>query len=209
MRDFTEVRLGDLAAVAIIRGFPTQRTEVDGDVPVMSVADLRNGSGPRHYADMDSIEEAGLAFAEPGDVLVAIEGGTVGETLTVTEGAAQFVPSQQVATIRVMDSAAVDPWYLGAWFATELARETLRRLAVGMGIKRVPIRELASLTVKLPGLSQQREIGRRFLAFETAIGAHRDLAACLEDLRDVDLVVAFSDVTDPTAHPTEGMAGSR
>lgn len=197
----TEVRLGDLApTVTITRGFPTQRTVADGDVPVMSVADLRNQSTPRHYADLGAIDDAGLGFAEPGDVLVVIEGGTVGETLTVAEGPTQFVPSQQVATLRVTDTAQVDPWCLGAWFATEQAREQLRRLAVGMGIRRIPMRELASLTVKLPTLSQQRDIGRLFLAFETSIKSHRAVAACLEDLRDVELVVAFSDAADYPNH---------
>jgi hypothetical protein len=59
-----------------------------------------------------------------------------------------------------------------------------------MGTQRIPIRELASLTVTLPTLSQQREIGQHFIAFETAIKAHRAVAACLEDLREADLVVA-------------------
>jgi type I restriction enzyme S subunit len=210
MSTYTEVRLGDLApTVTITRGFPTQRTVADGDVPVMSVADLRNQSTPRHYADLDAIDEAGLGFAEPGDVLVVIEGGTVGETLTVAEGSTQFVPSQQVAILRVTDTAQVDPWYLGAWFATEQAREQLRRLAVGMGIRRIPMRELASLTVKLLPLPQQRDIGRRFVAFETAIKSHRAVAACLEDLRDVELVVAFSDAADRVADSTDGKAASR
>jgi hypothetical protein len=208
MSAFNLVRLGDLtSAVTITRGFPTQRTVPDGDVPVMSVADLRNDSAPRHFADLDAIDEAGLDFAEPGDVLVAIEGGTVGETMVVAEGSGQFVPSQQVAIVRVTDTAAVDPWYLGAWFATEQAREQLLRLASGVTIQRIRIRELASLTVKLLPLSQQRDIGRRFVAFETAIKSHRAVAGCLEDLRDVDLVVAFSDPADLAAHSTHGKAG--
>jgi hypothetical protein len=208
MSAFTEARLGDLAsAVTITRGFPTQRTVPDGDIPVMSVADLRNDSAPRHFADLDAIDEAGLSLAQPGDVLVAIEGGTVGETIAVGEGLAQFVPSQQVAILRVTDTTELDPWYLGAWFATEQARDQLRRLARGAGIQRIPIREVASVTVKLPMLSQQREIGSRFVAFETAIKAHRAVAACLEDLRDLDMVVAFSDAADRAAHSTHGPHG--
>jgi restriction endonuclease S subunit len=207
MTAFTEVRLGDLfRALTITRGFPTHRTVPDGDVPVMSVADLRNNSAPRHFADRDAIEDASLSLAEPGDVLVAIEGGTVGETMVVAEGLAQFVPSQQVAILRVIDTGEVDPWYLGAWFATEEAREQLLRLAGGVTIQRIRTRELASLIVKLLPLSQQRDIGRRFVAFETAIKSHRAVVGCLEDLRDVELVVAFSDAADRAAHPNRGEA---
>jgi restriction endonuclease S subunit len=209
MTTFTEVRLGDLSrALTITRGFPTHRTVPDGDVPVMSVADLRNRSTPRHFADRDAIEDASLTLAEPGDVLVAIEGGTVGETMVVADGMAQFVPSQQVAVVRITDATEVDSWYLGAWFATEEAREQLRRLAKGAGIQRIPIRELASLTVRLSTLSRQREIGRRFLAFETAIKAHRAVAACLEDLGGVDLALAFSEGADRAADSSHGKAGA-
>jgi restriction endonuclease S subunit len=134
----------------------------------------------------------GAGFRHPQDVLIAIEGGTVGETLVVRDGLDEFVPSQQVATLRVIDSATLDPWFLGAWFATEPAREQIRRLARGTGIQRVAIHDLASLTVRLPPLADQRRIGRRFLAFENAIQAHRAITACLQDLRDLDLVVTFA-----------------
>jgi hypothetical protein len=208
MNACTEVRLGDLAqAVTTTRGFPTNRTVPDGDVPVMSIADLRNDSAPRHFADLEAIEEAGLSFAEPGDVLIAIEGGTVGEAMVVAEGLAQFVPSQQVAILRVTDTDRVDPWYLGAWFAAQQGRAQLLGLAGGVALRRIRIRDLASVTVKLLPISQQRDIGQRFVAFETAIKSHRAVAGCLEDLRDVDLVLAFSDTADRAVHPSHGKAG--
>ena len=136
--------------------------------------------------------------AQPGDVLVAIEGGTVGETLVVPDGIDEFVPSQQAATLRVVDTTRLDPWYLGAWLTTEPAREQLRRLARGVGIQRIPIKDLASLIVRVPPLEDQREIGERFHAFETAIQSHRAVTACLEELRDLDLVVTFAVESNPT-----------
>jgi restriction endonuclease S subunit len=191
--DVQEFRLGDLAdALMVSRGFPTQRAIPDGEVRVMSIAALRNETPPKLFADRADIEDLGLELAQPGDVLIAIEGGTVGETLVVRDGLDEFVPSQQVATLRVIDSATLDPWFLGAWFATEPAREQIRRLARGTGIQRVAIHDLASLTVRLPPLADQRRIGRRFLAFENAIQAHRAITACLQDLRDLDLVVTFA-----------------
>jgi restriction endonuclease S subunit len=130
-------------------------------------------------------------------VLIAVEGGTVGETMVVPDGIDEFVPSQQAATLRVVDTTRLDPWYLGAWFTTEPAREQIRRLARGTAIQRVPINDLASLTVRIPPVADQREIARRFRAFEGAIQAHRAVTACLQNLRDLDLVVTF---TDPSVH---------
>ena len=194
MTDFEEVRLGDLEGVLTIsRGFPTQRANPEGEVRVMSVAALRNETAPRLFADPDDISDVGLTLARPGDVLIAVEGGTVGETAVVQDSLDKFVPSQQVATLRVTDHTQLDPWFLGAWFATQPAREQIRRLARGTAIQRVPIHDLASLTVRVPPLADQRDIGGRFLAFENAIKGHRAVAACLQELRDVNLVVTFAD----------------
>lgn len=195
MTAFQEIRLSDLTqALTVTRGFPTHRAVPEGDVPIMSVADLRNDSPPRHFADREVLDDLDLDVAQPGDVLVSVEGGTVGETLVVPDGGTEFVPSQQAATLRVIDSSTLDPWYLGAWLTTETAREQIRRLARGLAIQRIPLKDLASLTVRVPPLADQVEIGRRFLAFEAAIKSHRAVAACLEDLRDLDLVVALADL---------------
>lgn len=210
MTAFQEVRLGDLvpSEVMITRGFPTQRAATDGEVRVMSVAALRNATPPKYFADRDAITDVGIDLARPGDVLVAIEGGTVGETLVVPDGLEELVPSQQAATLRIVDPTRIDPWYLGAWLTTEPGTEQLRRLARGAGIQRIPIRELSSLIVRVPPLAEQREVGERFQAFETAIRDHRAVGACLEELRDLDLVVTFAE-DSPSAVTGEATPGTK
>jgi hypothetical protein len=201
-----EIRLADLShALTISKGFPTQRATPEGDVRVMSLAALRNGTAARYFADRDAIHDVALDVAQTGDVLVAVEGGTVGETLVVRDGIDEFVPSQQVATLRVVDAASLDPWYLGAWLTAAPAREQIRRLARGTAIQRIAIRDLGSLIVRVPPLSEQHAIGARFLAFENSIHSHRALASCLEDLRDLDLTAAFAD----HAVGTDGSASGR
>lgn len=192
---FEQVRLGDLSSVVTIcKGFPTQRAQVDGEVRVMSVAALRSGTSPKYFADRDAIREVGMEPAAPGDVLVAIEGSTLGEAYVVSEDDDEFVPSQQVATLKVIDRGKLDPSYLGAWLMTETALERIRRLARGSANQRIPIRDLASLTLMVPSLTDQQEIGRRFLAFETAIQSHRSVMTCLERLLRLDLVATFANV---------------
>jgi Type I restriction modification DNA specificity domain len=194
MTIFQEMRLGDLEGAYIIRrGFPTQRATSHGPVPVLSLAAIRNDSPPKHFADWEDIHDLGLELAQPADVLIAIEGGTVGEVLVLPPDINTFIPSQQVATLRVVDRAALDPWYLGAWLTGTPGREEITRLARGSGIQRIPIRELSSLVVKIPPIADQREIGERFFAFEEAIRSHRAVTSCLQELRDLDLGVAFAD----------------
>jgi restriction endonuclease S subunit len=194
MTIFQEMRLGDLEGAYIIRkGFPTQRTTSHGGVPVLSLAAIRNDSPPKHFADWEDIHDLGLELAQPADVLIAIEGGTVGEVIVVPPAIYKFIPSQQVATLRVVDRTALDPWYLGAWLASTPGREEITRLARGAGIQRIPIRELSSLVVRIPPIADQEEIGERFFAFEDAIRSHRAVTSSLQELRDLDLVVAFAD----------------
>lgn len=208
MTSFEAIRLSDLDhALKISRGFPTQHAMPEGNVRVMSVAGLRNDTPPKLFADRDAISDLGLGTAQTGDVLIAVEGGTVGETMVVPAGIDEFVPSQQVATLRVVDPASLDPWYLGAWFSTEPAREQIRRLARGSAIQRVPVNDLASLTVMIPPLEDQQEIGRRFLAFENAIQEHRAVTTCLQDLRDVDLTVTFAEAHLHDARDSHPKAG--
>jgi hypothetical protein len=94
---FDAVRLGDLGVLTITRSFPTQHAVPEGDVRVMSIAALRNQAPPKLLARREAISDAGLETAHPGDVLIAIEGGTVGETMVVPEDIDEFISSQQVA----------------------------------------------------------------------------------------------------------------
>lgn len=190
-----EARLGDLyPALGIHKGFPTQRARLAGDVSVWSVAALRAARSPKRFAQRHDLADLRIDLARPGDVLVALEGVTIGESLIVAPGADEFVPSQQVATLRVSDTTVLDPWYLGAWLATDSAQAQLRRLTRRSGVQRIPIKDLGRVILPIPSLQQQRKIGERFGAFETSIQSHRAVTACLEELRAVDLGIAFAHI---------------
>lgn len=129
--DTVELQLGDMTQVQLHRGIPTSRTESAGDLPVLSVAALRNGDAPSRYVSRNVLESErrGGTLVEQNDVLVAVEGGTVGECLVIPWDDYEFVPSQQVATIRVSPGAEIDPWYLGAWLTSYPGRMRLLMLA--------------------------------------------------------------------------------
>jgi len=192
--------LGDVVRVA--RGFPTTRTAPDGDLPVWSVASLIGDREARAFANRDDVGESGALVGEPGDVLVAIEGGSVGDAFLVTEGVPAFVPSQQAATIRVVKMATLLPAYLAAWLASPPGRQELLRLVRGAGIQRIALADLGALPVPVAPQDTQFAIGRQLVQLNDAITSHRRAADCVAELREVELTRAFRD--QPGVGPLSG-----
>lgn len=186
------VELG--SALELFRGFPTSRATEEGEIPSFSVATLRKGDSARHFASREDIVDVGAQIAQVADVLVAVEGGTVGESLVVVESMGEFVPSQQVATLRVSNLDLIDPWYLGAWLSSEMGRNSLLRLAQGAGIQRITYRNLETLQIALPVLEEQRRIGEQFRVINESIRSHALVITHLEELRDAQLAATFSDL---------------
>lgn len=195
------VRLVDLVGNAI-RGVPTARTLDSGTIPVLSIADLRSGRAPRSFVEPEDLQDLGAMVAERNDVLISIEGGTVGECLAVDDTRVTFVPSQQVATVRVGGDALVDPWYLAAWLGSEEGELAVKMLARGAAIQRIAIRDLESLQVKVLPLDEQRHIGKMYQAFQRSIQSHRDAIIDLEMLLPIEVNQAIRHGSTPSTSGT-------
>jgi hypothetical protein len=148
MSEREQQSLGGLSsAITIARGVPTIRTRPKGDVPVHSVASLFDGGEPNAYVDMDDIADVRALVAEPGDVILGIEGARLGESFSVVEGLPTFVPSQQAVTIRVADPSLLHPGYVAAWAASPQTRQQVQRLARGTTIQRIAVADIATLVI--------------------------------------------------------------
>src|SRR5664280_347019 len=181
------VRLNDLTdSVVLIRGFPTERTRPSGKYPVLSVADLRNGGAPRQFVDTVDLKGGLAGIAVMDDILIAVEGGTSGESFIVDDQSAKFVPSQQAMTLRVEAAGVLDPWYLAAWLTSDEGRANLAKLTRGAGIQRIALRDLLSLEVRVPPMQDQVRIGGRHMAFQRSLRSHRQVMTQLEELMMVD-----------------------
>jgi len=207
MSDIASKKVSEFQAEAlyVIKGFPTSRAKERGDVPVMSIAAFRNGDSPKLFADDRDLEDVSARKAEVGDVLIAVEGGTVGEVMVVSEGDDGFVASQQVMTLRVGDQRQLSPWYLGAWLRSERGQACLSRLVKGSGIKRIAYRDLLSLEIDLPPYAEQVRIGEVFRTFLGSIGAHELIASSLKQLMDIEIEVAIA----PMIASSTNTGGSR
>ena len=184
--------------VQIARGIPTARTMPKGEIPVLSVAALVSNKAATAFVDMTDVDDVGALPSEPGDVLVAVEGGSIGDSFFVTPGSPLFVPSQQAITIRILDQSVLQPQYLAAWMASPTARQQLLlRLARGAAVKRISLGDLTSFMIPLAPIKVQNEIGKSMAEFAEAITEHERVLNYLIKLREIELTSRFSDQMDP------------
>ena len=186
-------RLEDLATVFVRRGFPSFKATEAGEIPVRSVAIVRSGGAARLIADSASVQEAG-GISAINDILLTIEGPSIGDFVVVGPEHGAFVPSQQVATIRSGNTELTDPWFVAAWIATPTAQAQLQRLTRGSAIQRITFSDLGKLDVPSAPIGNQRIIGEKFRAFEESLRTHRAIAECLLELQSVDNTSAFDDL---------------
>jgi hypothetical protein len=185
-------RLGALAdGLTISRGVPTQVTAPSGQLPVLSVPELRTGAVAKRFVNEGVLGEAHQGIAVEEDVLISLEGAAAGEIFVVPGHFPNFVPSQQVAVIRILDRARLDPWYLGAFLSTESARNQMRRLARGEKVQRIPVKDLDTVTIPLLQISTQSSYGGSYRAYQKAIRAHRATAEHLERMCAADVETTF------------------
>jgi hypothetical protein len=199
-----EVRLSDLSyAIAITRGIPTRLTTPDDSgIPVLSMTNLRQEVTPERFFDPEALGDTPVHLPGPGDVLVSIEGPTVGDTLTVVDAPICAV-SQQVAVFEVIDESRILPWFLGACLATDTSRAQLLRLASGTAIRRIALKDLGTLTIPLPDLATQRRIADRFASFQQAIHAHQQIIDYLEFTCTVDFKAQLMSTAESSVPSTK------
>jgi len=130
--------------------------------------------------------------AKAGDVLLAARGGqAVIAGNAAGAGLEGAYPTLDVYLIRV-DQKQLDPAYLAAWLTLEPVRNGLQASTTGALIPRIPIGSLKDLTIPLPPLPRQREIGALFhLAHQEAVLLEQ-LAAQTAQLRTRQLAAAFA-----------------
>lgn len=192
MHDETPTRLGKLAdALTISRGIPTQVTARHGQLPVLSVPELRTGTPTERFVDEAALADFQQSVAREEDVLISLEGAAAGQVFVVPDGFPSFVPSQQVAVIRIRDRSRLDPWYLGAFLSTTSARTQMQRLARGQKVQRIPVKDLDTVTIPMPTQPEQAAYGRHYKAYQRAIRAHRETAQHLAVMCATDLEMNF------------------
>ena len=85
-----------------------------------------------------------------------------------------------------------DPAYLAAWLIFEPVRNGLQASTTGALIPRIPIGSLKDLSIPLPSLQRQRQIGALFHLAHREAALLEQLAVRTAQLRTRQLAAAFA-----------------
>lgn len=151
-------------------------------IPVLRPADL----GGATSADVGDDELAFAALgtpgtiAERGDVVVALAGAP-GRTALVGEESrhGRYLLSGDLARLRP-DRAVVEPAYLRLALEAPTTRRQLEALSAGMTLPRVSIRDLATVRIALPPLTDQRAIVATVALLDRKLATLQSTASTLE-----------------------------
>lgn len=178
----TATSLGELAdrrVIALSDGYRTKQSEYgQPGLRILRAGDIRGGriflDGPDFVSDSYR-GQIGQKISRPGDIVLTTK-GTVGRVALVPLNIPQFVYSPQLCYFRVLNESVLDAGYLAAWFRSRNFQEQASRLMFKSDMAPyISLRDIRTLSVPLPSVSEQRKYGDK----QRALSARFD-AACTE-----------------------------
>lgn len=183
MAEITIAALSESGALTFGDGYRTKRSEHGTPgYRILRVADVADGrvdlDGPDFVSD--EYERAiGSKLSQAGDVLLTTK-GTVGRVAIFPAGAEQVVYSPQLCYFRVADPKTIHPRFLAYWFKSEaFVRQASHRANNTDMAAYINLGDIASLSLDLPGISEQEAIAEVLGALDDKIAAN-DVAIRLQ-----------------------------
>ncbi len=163
----TTVRLGDIANIS--QGSILTRVEDRSGTPAETISMmelsyycLQNDSFPEtKIVSLNDKSRSKCVFTEKGDVLVGLSSA---KAMVIEGPRTNKLVLSNFAVIRINDTNYVDPYYL-CWLFNENSgiSKTITTLSQGMTrVSVVPLSELKELNIELPGIEEQRKIGKTY-----------------------------------------------
>ncbi|MGW8766466.1 restriction endonuclease subunit S [Streptomyces sp. NPDC055815] len=184
-RSAPTVPLGEICDVQ--SGMPALKPEqyaAEG-LPVIHPVDLvdhRLTASPSRHVPAEEAERLRRYAVTAGDLLMT-RSGTVGRVALTTPDEQGWLHGPSLIRLRVRTPESVDPQYLLAFLSSSASQEWIGRAAAGSTIQHLSMRLLAELPVRLPGLAEQRRVGRTLRALDEKIRAHEAVVRATRALR--------------------------
>lgn len=183
-------RLGKIAK-DIRYGTSKKCSEDKGNVAVLRIPNIGMGYIINHnlkYADFDSKELHSLSL-EKGDLLLIRSNGSVdlvGKVAVISENDVEYLFAGYLIRIRIDQEKAI-PHYISFCLQSPQLRQVIENIARSTsGVNNINSKELASLELPLPLLSEQTEIVRRVeQLFAYADGIEKQVQSALERVNNL------------------------
>ncbi|MBX3697647.1 MAG: restriction endonuclease subunit S [Dokdonella sp.] len=194
-------------ALLIGDGYRAKNTELGSTGLPFARAGNINGDFQFDVCDRfpaDQLKKVGVKVSQPGDVVFTSK-GTVGRFAFVTSEVERFVYSPQLCFWRSVDRDMIDPRFLYYWIQGEEAAEQIDALKCQTDMADyVSLTDQRLMTITLPEISEQRQIGRILGAIDGKIELNRRTNRTLSSLRDVLLPAALAGELQEVLHRSVG-----
>jgi type I restriction enzyme, S subunit len=181
--------IGELAEAGVLTfsdGYRTKRSEHGHPgFRILRVADVRDWSidldGP-DFVSGDYATAMRDKLSAPGDVLLTTK-GTVGRVAIYPDGTEQVVYSPQLCYFRVKDESRLNRRFLAYWFKSgEFAHQALHRANNTDMAPYINMRDIRSLSLTLPDVTEQRSIAEVLGALDDKIAANDRVIARADEM---------------------------
>lgn len=200
MAEVTIAALSEAGALTFGDGYRTKRSEHGRPgYRILRVADVADGrvdlDGPDFVSD-EYQRAIGSKLSQAGDVLLTTK-GTVGRVAIFPADVEQVVYSPQLCFFRVTDPSTIHPRFLAYWFKSEaFVRQASHRANNTDMAAYINLGDIASLSLDLPGSSEQQAIAEVLGALDDKIAANAEAIRLQSELADALFSRAVSNGAD-------------
>ncbi|MFI5429383.1 restriction endonuclease subunit S [Aeromicrobium sp. UC242_57] len=197
MAEVTIAALSEAGALTFGDGYRTKRSEHGRPgYRILRVADVADGrvdlDGPDFVSD-EYQRAIGSELSQAGDVLLTTK-GTVGRVAIFPADVEQVVYSPQLCFFRVTDPSTIHPRFLAYWFKSEaFVRQASHRANNTDMAAYINLGDIASLSLDLPGSSEQQAIAEVLGALDDKIAANAEAIRVADDLSRAHFQSASAD----------------
>jgi len=118
---------------------------------------------------------------QPGDILFAAVGATIGEVTIVQDEIEEGNINQNIARVRITDKS-INPYFAGFFFASRPGQLQIERLITGNAQPYLNSEQIKSFIIPVLPVEQQREIADYFQKIQNQIKISQDLYSQAENL---------------------------
>ena len=150
----------------------------DNEFALLRTANIENGLIAGEFMHVFGCAEIlGRYSIKPYDLLIACEpqGNTrTAFSVAVAEpsNADRLIAGPKLCVLR-LDRQKTDPYFAAAFLSGAVGQSLLARAAAGNAVPRLDIRSLQSLSIPLPTMDEQLEVGRRYQTLIHEIADHK------------------------------------